>query len=1125
MKRDHASDRQIQAADPAVSTWLSANAGSGKTSVLTDRVARLLLGGVPPQNILCLTYTKAAASEMQNRLFRRLGEWAMKEDGALIGALEKLGVDDTGDLNRARRLFARAIETPGGLKIQTIHSFCAALLRRFPLEAGVSPQFSEMDERAARILQRDIVEGMASGPDAGLVANLAQFYSGEDFAALSQEISANRGFFTEPADKRAIWGWFGLAEDFDEQSLEAASFAPGDGALLSALVPLLASGSATEVKAGALLSRIQLPALSALDLVILEDVFLFKTGKNPNTAKIGSFPTKALRGGAAAGMMPALDDLMARIEHARSLRTSLYSARKSLAFHRFALRFLSLYEVSKQQRGWLDFDDLIRKASSLLHDPVVSSWVLYKLEGQIDHVLVDEAQDTSPAQWQVIERLTQEFTSGEGARAGVSRTIFVVGDQKQSIYSFQGAEPAEFSRMRELFGAGLKRVGQPLVNLPLEYSFRSSPAILELVDHCLAGRPGLGDVFHHHAFFKDRPGRVDLWPVVEKTEFEEDRKWTDPVDRPAPENHVSRLATRVAEDISRKLGTELVQGPNGEVRPVAPGDILVLVRKRSGGLFEGIIRACKERGLPIAGADRLRVGGELAVRDLTALMRFLATPEDDLSLAAVLRSPLFGWSEARLFEIAHGRGNKMFLWSALSEAREKHADTIEILHDLRNTADFLRPYDLIERVLTRHRGRENLLARLGSEAEDGIDAFLAQALAYERLETPSLTGFLMWLDADEVTIKRQVDTASNQIRVMTVHGAKGLEARIVYLPDSAKSGPGKMPELIPLENGNVVWRPPVTDSPDPVNNALERMRQRDQEEWIRLLYVAMTRAEQWLIIGAAGDVGEEDQSWYRIIEKGMRSAGALNQVFPGIGAGKRHETGTWALPRVSGKAATVEAPAIRPRWLSVPAEPPNKPPSSLAPSDLGGAKALPGEAEADTEASLRRGRQIHRLLEFLPPYPEHDRPAFARAILSQGEDAADVDEAEQLSKEVGAILAAPDLQFLFEPGSLAEVEITATIPEAGGRRIHGAIDRLVIDADRVLAVDFKSNALVPDKPEQVPEGILRQMGAYRAALSEVFPGRTIETAVLWTSVARLMPLPDDLLRLALSRLDDTPSCS
>jgi len=1119
MDRNDATQRQIDAAEPHSSTWLAANAGSGKTRVLTDRVARLLLGGVSPQNILCLTYTKAAASEMQNRLFARLGEWAMKSDAKLRDALSELGVEQIDDLPRARRLFARAIETPGGLKIQTIHSFCSSLLRRFPLESGVSPQFTEMDERTAAILQAEVVDSLADGPDRPLVEDLARFYTGEDFAGLTAQIANRRQAFQEPTNVADIWRWLELPDGFDDGALTAMAFAPGDGQLLRDLVPLLASGSASEMKAAAKLRAVDTRDLTPASLTVLESVFLFgATAKTPFGAKIGSFPTKGMQTGAAAGVMPALEGFMARVEAARPFRTSLYSAQKTLALHRFAHQFVTLYEARKLDHGWLDFDDLIQKAGALLSDPAVAGWVLYRLDGGIDHILVDEAQDTSPAQWQVIERLAAEFTSGEGAKSDIERTIFVVGDPKQSIYSFQGADPAEFTRMRDQFQAGLQQVQQPFQSLQLEYSFRSSPAILGLVDTTLDTQGGLGEAFKHRAFFDDKPGRVDLWPAVEKADHKEDRDWHDPVDQPTPQDHNVVLARAIADDIADKLKTGSIPSENGTARAVQPRDVMVLVRRRSALFFE-IIRACKERDLPIAGADLLRIGGELAVRDLVALLAFLATPEDSLSLAAALRSPLFGWSEDALFRLAHGRSEK-FLWRALETHSDAHPKTHETLRALRDAADFLRPYDLLELILTRHDGRRNLLARLGPEAEDGIDALLSQALAYERMQVPSLTGFLMWLEAEEVTIKRQIDSASNQIRVMTVHGSKGLEAPIVYLPDTTKPRLGMRGELLTLKNGGVIWKPPAATTPDLLRAALDDVKARDREEWTRLLYVAMTRAEQWLIVAAAGDVGEGEDSWHSLTFGGLTLVGAAKADFP-TGQGLRYETGTWLEKPEIGTVETPKQALSLPNWATDRAAPPTEDRvKTLAPSELGGAKVMAGaQGSGDTDAAMTRGSQVHCLLEHLPAHPPGDWPQVAPDILGTGDLAAEGDALQDLIDEASKVLKAPALAPLFTPGTLAEVDLSAAIPDVDNIRLHGAIDRLIIEPKRVLAVDFKTNTLVPQRPEDTPEGLLRQMGAYRAMVLQIFPDRQVDTAILWTRSANLMPLPNDLVMRAFGRLD------
>ena len=1119
MLRDEATERQVQAANPSASTWLSANAGSGKTRVLTDRVARLLLRGVLPQHILCLTYTKAAASEMQNRLFKRLGKWAMRGDDDLRKDLAELGISgqlDDAALSNARTLFARAIEAPGGLKIQTIHSFCSSILRRFPLEARVSPLFKEMEERAADMLREDVVETMAQGPDAALLAGVSRHFTGEDLNVLTREITGRRHAFTKPLSVAEVLEKLGHDRNLTLDAIAQRVFLGGEADLFEELVPILRASGVNDNKLADALSLID--TLDASALPVLERVLLTgKDAKSPFSAKIDSVPTKGIQK-ANPQLINQLTPLMLRVEDNRERRLAVLAAERAAALSAFACRFVELYEKQKQLRGWLDFDDLILRTRDLLEDKYVAEWVLYRLDGGIDHILVDEAQDTSPVQWQVIERLAQEFTSGSGARNDVERTIFVVGDKKQSIYSFQGADPAEFDRMREEFERRLKPSGKTLNNLGLEFSFRSSQAILRLVDATFKPfhNNGFPQDTSHRAFHGDLPGRVDLWPMVASSESAEKDAWYQPVDRKGETHHDVVLANNIADQIARMIAekeTIPAEKPkNSDLYPqvpVQPGDILILVQRRS-GLFHEIIRACKARDLPVAGADRLRVGGELAVKDLAALLRFLDTPEDNLSLATALRSPLFGWSEQALFDLAHRR-TSTHLWRALRDREADYPDTMKTIWDLMENADFLRPYDLIERILTRHDGRRKLLSRLGTEAEDGINALLTQALAYERSSVPSLTGFLVWMETDDLEIKRQMDSAGNRIRVMTVHGSKGLEAPIVILPDTAKRDSNNRSNLIDLDDVSL-WAPKKDDTPEALANQQEKKKSSELEERLRLLYVAMTRAEKWLIVAAAGDLGKDGRAWYEIIQSGLRSIGAEPFDFP-VGQGLRYTHGDWQGPKVDHKAEKESTLPDLPEFFRSPAPTPPETRKSLSPSDLGGAKALPGDAGLDEEAAKRRGTWIHLLLEHLPAYPEQSWNEIARTVLASHETPPADTEIANLLNEARGVLKNSEFTHLFSADTLAEVAVTSCL---GSNRLHGIIDRLIVAPDRILAVDFKTNATVPETPEGTPLGLLRQMGAYAHALSQIYPNRPIETAILWTRDAKLMSLPHDLVTKALS---------
>jgi ATP-dependent helicase/nuclease subunit A len=1087
---NEASRNQIAAADPAANTWLVANAGSGKTRVLTDRVARLLLGGAEPLSILCLTYTKAAAAEMQNRLFKTLGSWAMAPEAELRASLASLGEDadvSPDRLARARQLFAKAIETPGGIRIQTIHSFCAALLRRFPLEAGVSPGFTEIDDRSALLLREEILEAMALGGDAGALDGLLA--QGGDLGRLLDEVITRRAAFDDAPEGEGLRQASGVAPGLDEAALLGRVFIGGEDALIAGLVPRLLASGTNDAKAGRRLAdALPLrPSMAALE--VLEGLLLTGGGaKEPFTAKIGAFPTKGLRQ-SLGPLQDQLEALMLRVEAVRPDRIALALLRRTEALHRFAHAFLARYREAKDRRGWLDFDDLIALATGLLTDPSLSAWVLYRLDGGISHVLVDEAQDTSPPQWRLIELLTAEFTAGQGVHDD-PRTLFVVGDKKQSIYSFQGADVTAFDAMRDRFRTAFEQAGSALNERPLIHSFRSSPAILRLVDLCFTGerQAAMGGALEHAAFHPDLPGRVDFWPVVEPTEAEEPGDWYVPVNRTGDVGAEVMLARQIAVEIRAMIDRGEQITDKGQVRPVHEGDFLILVRRRK-GLFSELIRACKAQRLNIAGADRLTLTEELAVKDVLALLAFLDTPEDDLSLAAALRSPLFGLSEDALFRLAHGRKGD-FLWEEFRSAKG-FEDAQAVLGDLLKQAEYLRPFELIDRILTRHRGRHKLLSRLGEEAADGIDELLAQALAYEQVDVPGLTGFLVWMASGEVEAKRQAESEGHRIRVMTVHGAKGLEAPIVILPDCADRRAPNESALVVPEGGPPIWAL-TADEATPLQQAATEARKAVREaESLRLLYVAVTRARCWLIVAAAGKAGEA--SWYGL----LRAAAEDLPLLPAPGGRMRHEMGVWHPPLV--KEAEVGAVVELPDWAVSEPVPPPLELKDANPSKLGGEKTLPGEAVGDPYAMIR-GTVIHGFLDLFPWLGAKERALWASA-------------APDLADKAAALIDG-EFAALFGPDTLAEVGFAVPWGDA---LLTGAMDRVVVSPDRVLVVDFKSNAVVPRSAAEVPEGYLRQMGAYALAAGQLYPGRRVEVAILWTEAPLLMALDPEIVRDALSR--------
>ncbi|MCY4181137.1 MAG: PD-(D/E)XK nuclease family protein, partial [Litoreibacter sp.] len=651
----------------------------------------------------------------------------------------------------------------------------------------------------------------------------------------------------------------------------------------------------------------------------------------------------------------------------------------------------------------------------------------------------------------------------------------------------------------------------------LLFSFRSAPPILQLVDTVFTEklRRGMGEKLEHRAFQSALPGKVDLWDWIEGEESPDEKEWYNPVDTIGQDHPSVLLANKIAGHILQQIThgqISQLEHVNGEerltTRRIRAGDFLILVRSRSaqGGLFHEIIRACKALGLPMAGADRLRIGGELGVRDLISLLSFLETPQDDLALGEIMRSPLGCLSEQDLFTLAHGRTGT--LWEQLDRRKEEHPELHAMLSDLRDKTDFLRPYDLLERALTEHHGRARLLARLGPEAEEGIAALLDQALQYEQSEAPTLTGFLSWLASDEVTIKRQIDSEGDMIRVMTVHGAKGLEAPIVILPQTGPTRVTVRDDILLADTGPL-WKAKAEDASPQQDAISEDMKQLDREENMRLLYVALTRAESQLIICGSGKRPEKGDSWYEIVEHGMNAAGAV----PATDVALRLTSGDWPADLEAADTQTSdETIPDLPDWALSPAPPAQPTPSALSPSNLDGSKTVPGPGEELTETQAKaRGTMIHSLLEHLAQCPKPDREARAARLLNGYANPLE----EDLAAYAMRLLDAPDLQHLFAPAALAEVDISAHLTELQGRQIRGAIDRLIITDDTVTAVDFKTNHIVPSRPEDTPDGILRQMGAYGAALAQIYPNRQIETAILWTESATLMPLPHEIVRNAL----------
>jgi ATP-dependent helicase/nuclease subunit A len=1136
---------QARASDPAASAFVSANAGSGKTHVLVQRVIRLLLGGVPPEKILCITFTKAAAANMAERVFTTLGHWITLDDAALDAAIRDIGLarPDAALRMRARELFAGALETPGGLKVQTIHALCTRLLQQFPFEANVPARFVVLDERdQTEMMERAnlavlLQASKDSGSATGRALNVAMASAADvTFKDVVREACLSRDHFMAWIDAagsiEAAVAQLAAALGIDPcDRIEAVEREIVDGPNLpqsrwEAVAAALERGSRSERDhAERLRDALAFAGAAQVD----EYLGLFLTDDRAPRKSVltkGFCDSQPALAGAFAAEAHRLGPLIER-------RRALTTRDRTEALLHIATAAAANYRHEKQERGLLDYDDLIDRTLEML-DRVSSGWVHYKLDRGVDHVLIDEAQDTSPRQWEIVAHLIAEFTSGAGAREGVVRTIFAVGDEKQSIFSFQGAAPHEFDQRRRALKKRFEDAGLKFDPVSFTYSFRSGPAILHSVDHVFR-EPEIYRSIHsaeigypiHHALADAGPSLIELWELQKPDKKDEIEGWRAPFDGIAVSSPEVGLARRIQAEIRRLVAGGTMTGRLGDRRPLRYGDIMVLVRRR-GNAFDAVIQALKHAGIPVAGADRLKLTEHIAIIDLMNLADALLLPQDDLALAVALKSPLFGLDEDDLFKLAWQRRG------SLRRALDHHAGSdgriaaaVQRLRSCEARAAQATPFAFYAWLLGGDGGRRRILKRLGHEANDAIDEFLELALGYERKAPGSLQGFIAWLRAADTEVKRDMEISRDEVRVMTVHGAKGLEASVVFLVDTTTSPTDtQRPRLIHVPNagapdtpGIVVWPTgKKADDPAVVAAARKAMLGDIEDEYRRLLYVAMTRAADRLIVGGClpGNVGSVRKcSWYDLVARGLERAGmTAQQVETPAGPVRRFTRPEDASPpeEAAPTGAAGRSPIALPPWLRAEAEPETPAGNLLRPSDPiedGAAHWRRGEAPQLRSRALQRGSLVHRLLQSLPEIgPERRRDA-AIGYLARNAAGWTEEERTALAQRVLGLIDDPRFAAVFASGSRAEVSIVGRLARPGraAALVSGQIDRLVVTPREVLIVDYKTNHAPPRLAAEAPAGYVRQLALYRTVLARLYPEHPVRAALLWTETAELMEIP------------------
>ena len=1125
---------QLEAVQPNDNIWLSASAGTGKTQVLTARVIRLLLQeGIEPENLLCITFTKAGAAEMAERINQLLASWVQLDDHSLFRDLEAIGATSgPAARQRASELFAKVLDAPGGgLQIMTIHSFCQSLLGSFPEEAGLVPGFKPIEGPEQQELQRQALSSMIIAAeerrDQELISSLQNLslVMGEEAAVkFLHKCAAAPDAMDEIPDGQGAIKWARrvaevtfdgpidamleseLADDrinradlrsIAEQNLAWGKSNPDSrgGKRAQAIYDWLAMDAATRVT----------------HFAVLHGCWSNAKGE-PMIASKGFTPIDDSYAALALELFSwtkSLSDQISRAAYADRLAQALLVGKQ----------FARFYARAKHERGVIDFDDMIRRTAALLKTSNMAEWVRYKLDRQIDHILVDESQDTNRAQWDIIAALSDDFFSGSGAKPERIRTIFSVGDFKQAIYGFQGTAPERYREAGDWFEAKIAAAGETLERLTLSQSFRSTAPVLDFVNAVIettgAENFGITEAIEDHYSDKACVGMVELLAPVSAGASADSSFETDNGDDEESwiTNEKRLLAAKLADHVKALIDERPWLATQG--RYLESGDVMFLLRSR-GEMASLLVAQLHERGVPVAGIDRLRLAQPLAVQDLLAVIRFVLQPQDDLSLACILVSPIIGWTQERLLEFGYRGKRRVSLWQHLREQAAIGND-IAPLRAMLDAADYITVYDFLEDILSGPIGaRRKFVARLGTEALVPIEEMLNTALQFQQQQGGGLQSFLGWFDRGDIEIKREGEGSANEVRIMTVHGAKGLQAPVVILADTT-SDPSKKPdrstELL-MDEGKRTPLLPIRSSEQSGRLAkiVEMQKTRELEEHRRLLYVAMTRAEERLIMGGSLGISRKGEapadSWYMALERGMMALGCAwdadvrwGQVMRHIGA-----DGVAGLPdAASSKTGMIAEMAIdNPPWLFAPAPQESRPPRPLVPSRIEGDDYGDAPASVVMRAAAERGKLLHALFERVT---DAGSLVAAKSWLDATVRDTAIDK-QQLLEAVTRVISNPEWAAFFSPAARAEVPLAAVVGETV---ITGRVDRLVIEPGLVRVIDFKTGRSVPDDENAVIVPYLRQMAHYVAALETIFPGSAVEASLLYTHAPKLIPLSDAVL--------------
>jgi ATP-dependent helicase/nuclease subunit A len=1118
---------QQRASDISQSVWVSASAGSGKTTVLTNRLIVLLLNNIQPSKILCITFTKNAAAEMRNRINEKLSEWILFSDEKLKNSVETLigKTPNEATLQNARTLFAKILDNADELKILTIHAFCQQIMKRFPFEAGIIPNFEIADERLEKefLLEatKDLLTKKTLEPRLQkAIKKIAIQTNQKNFNELLSELLNNRNklihlkqfFGGESNIIDAIYKTLGLnlkdtEEKIFKEFLEYNSLNKQEFEKIYETIQRI--GTLKDKQKYEILKQwANQPEKRRENFKEYKNIFITQRKKEKKEKLITDKP-KRLCPQSNEILLQEQNRIYQFVETLKSLKIAELT--KSLLI--LSYEILQKYSFLKLERGILDYNDLIIKTKDLLSDNTNSQWVSFKLDEGIHHILVDEAQDTSPYQWNIIKAIVDEFFQQENC----DKTILVVGDEKQSIFSFQGADPKAFAFMHNHYKQLCQDSNNCFETIPFVNSFRSLSAILQLVDKIFEPedmRKAISQLVKEpikHNPLRIGLGKIEVWPLISKEKEDKSKEftWQLPFQSKIKISNIEKLAKLIAEKIQAWIKNKkiILDKKTGEKRLLRYSDIMILLRKR-GRFADFLIKALNKKNIPVSGIDRLKLTENIIIKDLIALGNFILFPEDNLNLANIIKSPIIGLNEDDLFNLC--AQNKISLWQTIKQ-NPQYKKTKDYLEEIIEKSKLLTPYELFVYILDIKNGRDKIINRFTETAHDLLNEFLNLLKAFEKNHIPSLNNFMNYLKIAPITIKRDMEQTLNEVRVMTTHGAKGLQAPIIFLPDSYHSNidvttnKNKIYWLKDLNNNYELpfWNGEQENNNEFILKLKEEWTKECKNEYLRLLYVALTRAENELYICGWCLTNPYKGNWYNLIldiaaKSGIEKKFDFESESSGyiIGeddefASDLHKQESEYLPKKQDKETD--------RILQnlIPCKKEKESTKIIHPSEFYSHRDR-DSSPADSSEAIIQGQAAHKLLEILPQIKLEEREQVLDYYLHNSFNKLKPAIQEKIRNNILKILN--EFKDLFVEESRSEVPIAGYIDN---QIVSGQIDRLIIKNDKIMIVDYKNSRKFFKNENEIPEEYKKQLWLYKELTAQIYPAKEIECYILWTNFCKL----------------------